>query len=140
NFGDGNFRQYGEIGKRRRAHVMVDFLAIEGEARSAVGHDPGALGGADLLAEIGLARETIFALAAFGGVERDDVVALFQRRYAGAGLDDDAGALMPENRRKKPFGIGARSGEFVGMANTCRLEFDQDLAGLGAVKPDLGDL
>lgn len=118
---------------------MVDFLAIEREAGSAVGHDAGALRRADLLAEVGLPGEAVFALAAFGGVERNDVVAFFQRCHTRSDLDDDAGAFVAEDRRKNPFGVGAGAGEFVGMADSCRLDFNHDLTGLGAIEFDGGD-
>src|SRR5882724_12222716 len=89
-----DFRQHGEIRKGRTAHVVIDRLALEAEAAGAVGHHALALGGADRGAEIGLLAETAFALAAFGRVKRNDVVAGFHRDHAAAHLANDAGALM----------------------------------------------
>ncbi len=57
------------------------------------------------------------------------MVALLHRGYAGADIDDDAGALMAENGGEQPFRIGARQGEIVGMANPGRLDLDQHLTG-----------
>ena len=45
---------------------MIDGLAILGEAGGAVRHQPLALGGADLLAQVGLAGFAELALAALG--------------------------------------------------------------------------
>ena len=78
--------------------------------------------------------------AAFRRVERDDVVALLHEVTPGADIDDDAGALMAEDRREQAFRIGARQRELVGVADAGRLDLDQHLAGLGAVEIDLHDL
>jgi hypothetical protein len=63
---------------------------------------------------------------------------LFHGGYARADIDDDAGALMAEDRRKQPLGVGARQGEFVGVADAGRLDLDQHLAGARAVELDGG--
>src|SRR6185312_5927621 len=89
--------QHGEVRERRAAHVMVDGLALVAKARRAVRHQALALGGADRGAEIGLLAETAFALAAFGRVERDDMVTGFHRGDAGTNLADDPRALMAED-------------------------------------------
>src|SRR5882762_461607 len=89
-----NLGQYREIGEGRTAHVMMDFLAVHGEAARTVGHDALALGGADRRAEVGLARGAALALPAFGRIERDHVIALSQRAHSGADLHDDARSLM----------------------------------------------
>ncbi len=115
---------------------MKDFLAVQGKARGAVRHDAGALGGADLLAKIGLGMEAVVAFAAFGRVERNDVVALFDAGHVGAGIDDDAGAFMAQDRREGALRIGARQSEFVGVADAGRLDLDQHLAGLGPLQLD----
>src|SRR5690606_8234128 len=67
----------------RAAHVVVDRLAVVGEARGAVGHHALALGGAHGHAQVGVAALAEQALAALGGVERDHVVA---RLHAGHAL------------------------------------------------------
>src|SRR5205085_8061235 len=58
NFRDRDLGQHGEIRERGRAHVMVQFLAVEREPRSAIGHEALALRRADRGAQIGLARQT----------------------------------------------------------------------------------
>ncbi|MGZ2469432.1 hypothetical protein ACVJMZ_005019 [Sinorhizobium medicae] len=93
------------------------------------GISPWALGGADGGAQIGLARQAGGAGAAFRRIERDDVVALPDAGDARADIDDDAGALMAEDRREQPFRIRPRKREVVGMADAGRLHLDQNLAG-----------
>jgi hypothetical protein len=63
----------------------------------------------------------------------------FLTSHAGAGFDDDARALMPKNRREQSFRIGARQGEFIGVADAGCPDFNQDFAGARAVKLDCGD-
>src|SRR5581483_4559877 len=77
-------------------------------------------------AEIGLLAETAFALAAFGRVERNDVVAGFDRGDARADLADDASAFVSEDRRKDALAVEAVEGIGVGMADTGGLDLDQD--------------
>jgi len=84
-------------------------------------------------------RQTVFALAAFRGVQRDDVVVFFQRLDAGAHVDDDAGAFMAQDRRKNTFRVGAGQGVIVGMADTGRFQFDQHFALARAGKVDFFD-
>ena len=103
---DGDLGQHREVRKGRGAHVMVDLVAAEREPAGAVGHHALALGRADRDAEIGLARQAIFALPAFGSVERDHVVALGDAGDPAPDIDDDPGAFMAEDRREQPFGIG----------------------------------
>jgi hypothetical protein len=47
---------------------------------------------------------------------------------------------MAEDGREQPFRIGAREREFVGVADAGRLDLDEDLAVLGALEIDLGNL
>ena len=68
------------------------------------------------------------------------MVAYRNRGHPRADLDHDARALMAEDRREQAFGIGAGAGEFVGVANTGRLDLDQHLAGLGSIELDGGNL
>jgi hypothetical protein len=46
---------------------------------------------------------------------------------------------MAENGREKPFGIGAGQGEFIGMTDAGRLDFDQHFAGARTLKLHGGD-
>ena len=73
--GHRDFRQDGEIGEGRAAHVMEDLLSLVTEPAGSVGHQPLALRLADRAAQVGLARQAHFALAAFRRVERDHVIA-----------------------------------------------------------------
>ena len=106
--GDRDLRQHGVVGEGRGAHVVEQLLAAEREARGAVRHHALALGGADGGAQVGLAREAGRALPAFRRVERDDVVALPHAGHARADVDDDARALVAQDRREQPFRVGAR--------------------------------
>ena len=134
-FRDRDLGQYREVREGRGAHVVVDLIAAEREPAGAVGHHALALRRADRDAEIGLARQAVFALPAFGGVERDDVVALGDARHPAPDIDDDAGAFMAEDRREQPLGIGPGQRVLVGMADPGRLDLDQHLAFFGAVEP-----
>ena len=94
NLGQGDFWQHGVIGKGRGAHIVQDLLALIGKAAGAVWHKALALSRADRLAKIGPARQAELTIAAFGRVERDDMIAGDQRGHAGANLENHAGALM----------------------------------------------
>src|SRR5208337_2566092 len=138
--GDGDFRQHGEGREGRAAHVVENPVAAAREARRAVRHHPLPLSGADRRAEVGLAREAGRALAAFGRVERNDVVALQRAGHARPDVDDHPRALVPEDGGKEPFRVGAGQGELVGVADAGRLDLDEDLAFAGPIEIDLRDL
>ncbi len=110
---------------------MVDRLAVVAEARSAIGHQALALGGAHGAAQVGLARLTELALAAFGGIERNHVIADSHRGDALAHRLNDAATLMTEDAGEYAFRILSGEGVGVGMANTGGDDTDQDLASLG---------
>src|SRR5690606_35770932 len=95
--GDRDLGEDGEVREGVAADVMEDRLALVAEPAGAVGHHPLALGGADRGAQVGLAGEAAFALAAFGRVERDDVIARLHAGDPGAGLAHDSGALVAED-------------------------------------------
>ena len=128
------------VGEGRAAHVVVDRLALVAEPAGAVGHHALALGAADRSAEVGLARQAAFALAAFGRVERDHVVARLDAGDARPDLQHHARALMPQDRGEQALGIQPVQGVGVGVADACGLDLDQHLAGLGAFQVDLDDL
>ena len=138
--GNRNLRKHREIRECGSAHVVVQLLAVEREARGAIGHDALSLRGADSRAQVGLAREARRALPAFRRVERNDVIVLFHACYARPDIDDNAGPLMAQNGRKEPFGVGAGQRELVGVADPGSLHLDQNLPGLWAVEVDLSDL
>ena len=89
------------------AHVVQDGLAVDGEAAGGVGHQALALRAADELAQVGLAAQAELALAAFGRVERDDVIALLERGHARAHVHHDARAFVAQDGGKQPLGVGA---------------------------------
>ena len=116
-FRQRDLRQHREVGEGRAAHIVEDRVAVAAEAAGAVRHQALALRGADRGAEIGAARETGFALPAFRRVERDDMIAGFQRVTPGPDLAHDAGAFMAETRGEEAFRIGARQRVGVGVAD-----------------------
>src|SRR5882762_2058517 len=77
-----NLRQHGVFGKCAGSHVVQYGLALEGEARGAVRHHALALGYADSLAQVGLAGQAELAGSAFGGIQRNHVIAGFDAGYA----------------------------------------------------------
>ena len=111
---------------------MKHRLALEAEAAGSVGHQAATLRDADLLAEVCFPAEAIIAFAAFRRVKRDHVIAGLERCDACPYLAHDAGTFMAKDRRKHAFGIIARQGELVGVADAGCLQFDQHLAGPGA--------
>src|SRR5882762_4366214 len=125
-----DFRNHGVVGESRGAHVVEEFLAAQRKSAAAIGHHALALRDAYRLAQIGLAGETVLALPAFGGVERNNVIAFFHAGDPRARFDHYARTLVAENRREQTLGVGARAREFVGMADAGRLDLDQHLAGL----------
>ena len=136
--GHRDFRQHRVVGKRRAAHVVADHRAVgHGKARGAVRHQALALGGADAGAQVGLARQAGRAFAAFGGVERDHVVARLDGFHARADLDHHACALVAQDGREQAFGIVARAGELVGVADAGGLDLDHHLALFRAFEVDL---
>src|ERR1700730_3465101 len=96
-FRDRDFGQHRVLRECAGAHVVQHGLALGREAGGAVGHEPFALRGADLLAEIGPPRAAELALAAFGCVKRDHVVAGAYARDTGSHLLCGACAVLPEN-------------------------------------------
>src|SRR5262249_11758268 len=106
------------------------------ETARAVRHDAPALRRGDRGAEIGLARETGFALPAFRRVERNDVVAFCDARNARSDIDHDARAFMTEDRWQQTLRVRARTRELVGVADARGLDFDKHLAGARPFKID----
>src|SRR5262249_28136951 len=131
--------QHGEIRECGRAEVMVQLLAVEREARGAVGHDALTLRRTDGGAQIGLARQTRRALPAFRRIERNDVVALLHARHTRPHIDHDAGALVAEDGREQPFRIGAGEREFIGVTDAGGLHLDQDFGAFRALQLDFRD-
>ena len=140
NLGKRDFRHDRVVGEGRAAHVVMDRRAIQHrKARGAIGQKALPLCCADRGTQVGLAAEAAWALAAFGRVKRDHMIAGLQRGHAGAAFDDDARALMPQNGGKKPLRVGTRQGEFIGVANAGGLDFHQNLARFGAFEVHFHD-
>src|SRR5713101_6783695 len=132
--GERDLGDHGVVGERRGAHVVEEVLAPEREAAAAVGHHAFPLRDTYRLAQIGLAAQAVFALPAFGGIERNDVIAFFHAGDSRARVDHHARALVAENRREQALGVGTRAREFVGMADAGRLDLDQHFAGLRSLQ------
>ena len=86
-----------------------------------------------------LAGQAELALAAFGRVERDDVVAQLERRHAFADLDHHAGAFMAEHGGEQALGVVAAEREGVRVADAGVGDLHQDLAALRGRDVDLND-
>src|SRR3546814_3607411 len=84
---------------------MKDRLSLIAEPAGAVGHHALALGRPDRGAQVRFLAEVGFALAAFGRVERDDMVADLHRGYARAHLAHDSSAFMAKDRREDALRI-----------------------------------
>ena len=67
------------------------------------------------------------------------MIARLQRGDALAHFQHDACALMAEDGGEDAFGIVARAGELIGMAQAGRLDLDQDLAPFRAFEVHLHD-
>jgi hypothetical protein len=131
-----DLRQHGEVREGRAPHVMEDRLAVERKAAAAVRHQAFALRRPDRRAKVRLARQARLALPALGRVERNDVIALLERRDAGPDVDDDARAFVPEDRREESLRVRAGAGVFVGVADARGLDLDQHLACLRSGQVD----
>jgi hypothetical protein len=118
---------------------MEDRFAVVREPRSAVRHQPLALGRAHLLAEIGLAGLAELALAAFGGVQRNHVVAGLQRGHAFAHFHHHTCAFMAQHRREDALRIVAAERERIGVADPSMADLHQHLAGARRGDIDLDD-
>jgi hypothetical protein len=79
-------------------------------------------------------------LPAFGRVEGNNVIVFLHARHARPDIDDNAGALMAQNGREQPLGVGAGKRELVGVADAGGFDLDQNLPGLRPVEVDLRDL
>jgi hypothetical protein len=138
--GHRDLGQHGEVREGRTAHVVKDRLALVREAAGAVGHQPLALRGADRGAQVGLAREARLTLTALGGVERDHVVARFDRGHPRPDLADDPRPLVAEDAREDALGIEPVQCVGVGVADAGRHDLDQHLAVLRPFEIELDDL
>ena len=67
-------------------------------------------------------------MTAFRRVQRNDVIALFYAGHTAPGIHHHAGALVTQDRREQPLGIGAGKREFIGVADAGRFYFNHYLA------------
>src|SRR5690242_6886573 len=119
---------------------MVNGLSILGEARRAVGHQSLPLRGSNRLAEVGFSRSAEFALAAFRGIKRDNMVAHFHTCDTLAQRLNDAASLMPKYGGKLSLGIFSRQRKRIGMADACSDNAHQYLALLRGLQVDFFDV
>jgi hypothetical protein len=149
---DGDVGHDGVLGEGRGAHEVQQPLALALEARGAVGHHAFTLRGADLAAEVRLARLAELAFAAFGGAvelvragpslwpcgwrgfgEVEDVlkrhhsIALLHVRDARAHTLHHTGALVAQHDGERTLRILAGEGVGIGMADTSVVDLDADL-------------
>src|SRR6185312_4876330 len=139
NLRERDLRQHGVVGESRAAHIVVDHLAADREAAGAIRHYTLALRRPDRRAEVGLARQAGLALPALRRIERNDVIALFQRGDAWSDIDHDSRALVSEDHREEALRVRTRAGELIRMADPARLDLDQDLPALGTVQIERHD-
>ena len=123
NFGQSNLGNHRVVCKRGRSHVMEHWLAPDAESTGSIRHQSLTLSGANRLAKVGLLRQAIFALPAFGRVQRDYMISRLETCHAGPHFYNDAGAFMSENRRKQPFRIVTRQGEGISVTDARSLDF-----------------
>ena len=116
---------------------MQDLLAVRGETAGPVRHQPLALGDANGLAEIGFAGRAEWAITAFRGIQRDDVVPGLDAGDTLANFLHHAAALVAKDGRKRAFRIVAGQGIGVRMANSGGDDTYQYLAGFRTVQVDL---
>ena len=75
-------------------------------------------------------------MATFRRVQRDDVVALFQRCYAGANIDHDSRTFVAEDCRKQALRIRTGERVVVGMTDARGFDFHQHFARLRPLQID----
>ena len=118
---------------------MIDGLTFIRETRRPVRHDAFALRRADRGAEIGLAREAGFTLAAFGRVERNDMVAHSEGFHALPNFAHNACAFMAKDTGEQALTIQTVQCVRIRMANPCRHNFNQYFACFGTLQIDFDD-
>lgn len=121
------------------AHIVIDRFAIVRETSGAVRHQSFTLGGTHRLTEVGFTRLTEFALATFGGIQRNDVIARLKAGDALAYFHDNPAALMAQHRREDTFRIVTGEGEGIGMTHPGVGDFHQNFAFFRRRDVDLND-
>ncbi len=105
NFRQRDFSYNGVFAEGAGAHVVINRLAIVGEARGAIRHQAFTLGSANGLAQVSFAGFTELTLATLGGVQRDHMIARLQAGNALAHFNNDAAAFVTEYRREYAFRV-----------------------------------
>lgn len=123
----------------RAAHVVVKRLTVVREASRTIGHQPLTLGCTNRDTQVGLAGLAEQALAALGGIEGNDVIARLHAGHTFTHLHDDTRTFMTQHDREETFGVVARQGEGVGMANAGVRDLDEHLALARRLDVDLDD-
>src|SRR5262249_7063772 len=85
-------------------------------------------------AEIGLAGQTRLALPALGRVERNHMIAFFDRRHPRPHIHDDARPFVSEDDREQAFRIPARARELIRMTDAARFDLDEHFTGARSVQ------
>jgi hypothetical protein len=130
---------HGVLGEGRGAHEVAHRLAVARQARGAVGQIALVLLLANGEAEIRARIAAVGAFAALRREERHHVVAGLDGRDAVADRLDDAGALVPQHRRRVARRVGSGSGEEVGVADAAGNETDEHLTRFRLGEIDLLD-
>ena len=118
---------------------MIELIASYRKATGAVWHHALSLGRSYGTTEIGLARQTKFALATLGRVQGDHVIARLNRSHAVAHSQYDSGTLVSHDGREESFGILSGQRKGIRVAYPGSLDFHHNLPGLGVVHLDLFD-
>ena len=118
---------------------MQKGLPIERKAAGAVRHQALALRGTDCLAEVGFGMQTVIALAAFGGIQGNDVIAFLQGFNTRAHVDNDTGAFMAKNGGKLAFRVVTAQSECIGVAYAGGFQFNKNFPGLWTFEVDFTD-
>ena len=116
---------------------MIDGLAVLVEAAGAIGHQPLALGFADFPAQVGFAGQAEFALATFGGIQGNNVIADGNAGNAFTNRLYNAAAFMAKDWRKVALGILTREGNASVWYTPVAITFIRTSPAFGASRPPL---
>jgi hypothetical protein len=67
------------------------------------------------------------------------VVPFFDAGHARPDIDDNPGALVPQDRREQPFRVGAGERELVGVADAGGFDLDQHFGRLWPIELNVRD-
>ena len=95
---------------------MENRFAVLAEAAGTVWHQALPLSRTNRLTQVGFARSTELTLAAFGGVQRNHMVAHLNTGDAFTDRFNNTATFVTQNRREDTFRIITRQSERVGMA------------------------